>query len=76
MNLLLFDAADFPSERAEVTLTDRARFIGHEVESEVRSKLEGRRWRRVGLLVFWFYLIVTLGALVRFRRRALRTAGR
>jgi hypothetical protein len=57
-------------------LTERARSIGHEVESEVRSKLEGRRWRRVGLLVFWFYLIVTLGTLVRFRRRALRTTPR
>jgi hypothetical protein len=54
-------------------LTERARSIGHEVESEVRGKLEGRRWRRVGLLVFWFYLIVTLGTLVRFRRRALRS---
>jgi predicted CXXCH cytochrome family protein len=57
-------------------LTERARSIGQEVESEVRGKLEGRKWRRVGLLVFWFYLIVTLGTLVRFRRRAMRTAVR
>jgi hypothetical protein len=26
----------------------------------------------VGLLVFWFYLLVTLGALIRFRSRAAR----
>jgi predicted CXXCH cytochrome family protein len=55
-------------------LTSRAQSIGREVESEVRSKLEGRRWRGVGLLVFWFYLIVTLGTLVHFRRRAARAA--
>lgn len=53
-------------------LTDRARSIGREVESELRGKLEGRKWRRVGLLVFWFYLLVTLGALIRFRNRAAR----
>lgn len=55
-------------------LTGRTRSIAHEVESEVRSKLEGRKWRRVGLLVFWFYLLVTLGTLVRFRQRAARKA--
>jgi predicted CXXCH cytochrome family protein len=53
-------------------LTGRARSIGHEVESELRGKLEGRKWRRVGLVVFWFYLLVTLGALIRFRSRAAR----
>jgi hypothetical protein len=55
-------------------LTGRARSIGHEVESEVRDVLEGRMWRRVGLMLFWFYLIVTVGALVHFRRRAAREA--
>jgi hypothetical protein len=51
-------------------LTGRARSIGHEVESEVRGKLEGRKWRRVGLMVFWFYLLLTVAILVRYRRRA------
>ena len=51
-------------------LTGRARSIGHEVRSEIQGKLEGRKWRRVGLLVFWFYLLVTLAALVRYRRQA------
>jgi hypothetical protein len=53
-------------------LSGRARSIGHEVESEVRRKLDGRKWRRVGLLVFWFYLLVTVATLVHFRRRAVR----
>jgi hypothetical protein len=25
-------------------------------------------WRRIGLLVFWFYLLLTVAILVRFRR--------
>ncbi len=56
------------------SLTRRARSIGGEVESEVNGKIEGRKWRRVGLLLFWFYLILTVGILVRYRRRAARAA--
>ena len=56
-------------------ITARARSIGEEVESEVNGRLEGRAWRRVGLLVFWFYLLVTVGILARFRTRAARQAG-
>ena len=51
-------------------LTGRARSIGHEVESEVRGKLEGRKWRRVGLMVFWFYLLLTVAILIRYSRQA------
>ncbi len=51
-------------------LTSRARGIAREVESEVEAKLEGLAWRRVGLLVFWFYLFLTVAVLVRFRRQA------
>lgn len=54
------------------SLTQRARSIGHEVSSEVGGKLDGRKWRRVGLLLFWFYLILTLALLGRFRARAAR----
>lgn len=57
-------------------LTERARSIGKEVQSDVRGKLEGRKWRRVGLGIFWFYLLVTVAILVRFRRRAMRSVGR
>lgn len=55
-------------------LTHRARSIAAEVESEVNGKLLERRWRRVGLLLFWFYLILTVIILVRYRRRALSEA--
>lgn len=57
-------------------LTQRARSIAAEVESEVNGKLLERRWRRVGLLLFWFYLILTVAILVGYRRRALREATR
>jgi hypothetical protein len=51
-------------------LTRRAASIAHEVESEINGKLEARRWRRVGLLLFWFYLLVTAAILIGFRREA------
>lgn len=51
------------------SLTQRARSIGTEVESEVNGKLDERWWRRIGLLVFWFYLVVTIAILLRFRAR-------
>jgi len=51
-------------------LTSRARGIAREVESEVEAKLQALGWRRVGLLVFWFYLFLTVAVLVRFRRQA------
>jgi hypothetical protein len=50
--------------------TSRARAIAREVESEVNGKLEGLTWRRVGLLVFWFYLLLTVAVLLRYRRQA------
>ena len=52
--------------------TSRARAIAREVESEVRGKLEGLNWRRAGLLVFWFYLLLTVAILLRYRARAAR----
>jgi predicted CXXCH cytochrome family protein len=51
-------------------LTLRARSIASEVQSEIDGKLAGRAWRRVGLLLFWFYLLLTVAILVRFRKRA------
>jgi len=58
------------------SLTGRGRGIAREVESELNGKLQGRRWRMVGLLVFWFYLLITLALLVRFRRRAVAESSR
>jgi hypothetical protein len=53
-------------------LTHRARSLGAEVESEVGGKLGEMKWRRVGLGVFWLYLLVTVAILARFRTRAAR----
>lgn len=49
-------------------LTGRARSLGSEVESEINGALEDLKWRRVGLMLFWFYLILTVAILVRMRR--------
>ncbi len=57
-------------------ITSRARSIAREVQSELSGKLEGRKWRHVGLLVFWFYLLLTIAILLRFRRRARLEASR
>jgi hypothetical protein len=58
------------------SLTGRGRGIAHEVESELNGKLQGRRWLMVGLLVFWFYLLITLALLWRFRRKAVAESNR
>jgi hypothetical protein len=58
------------------SLTRQARSLAAEVESEVNGKLVGRRWRRIGLLLFWFYLILTVAVLLRFRRRAIAETSR
>ncbi len=55
-------------------LADRARSIAHQVQSEASGKLGGKFWRRIGLIVFWFYLLMTLAVLVRLRARAARDA--
>ena len=57
-------------------LTARARGIAKEIESEIDGKLGERWWRRVGLLLFWFYLGLTLAVLVVIRRRALEDGRR
>ena len=49
-------------------LTARARSVGQEVESEIYAKLGHLRTRRLILIVFWFYLLVTILVLRRFRR--------
>jgi hypothetical protein len=51
-------------------LTSRARGIAREVESELDGKLGERWWRRVGLLLFWLFLALTLSILVTYRKRA------
>ena len=50
--------------------TRRAWSIASQVNHEVREKLAGRVWRIVGLVLFWFYLLVTAAIVMRARRRA------
>lgn len=52
--------------------TRAARSLGEEIQSEIQGQLADLRLRRVGLLVFWFYLLVTLAILYRYRQRALK----
>ncbi len=48
----------------------RARSVGQEIRTEIGHKLGDSRWRYVGLLLFWFYLGLTILILRRFQRRA------
>jgi len=57
-------------------LTERARGIAKEIESEIEGKMGERWWRRVGLLLFWFYMGLTLAVLVVIRRRAVEDGRR
>ena len=49
--------------------TVRARSVGQEVESEVRGKLRNILIEKLALVIFWFYVLVTVGILRRFRDR-------
>jgi predicted CXXCH cytochrome family protein len=56
--------------------TRRARSIAEQVSSEIHHKLSGRWWNKVGLGLFWFYLLLTAVILMRARRRAAAEKGR
>ncbi len=49
--------------------TRPARSIGEEIQAEITGELSDLRIRRIGLVIFWFYLVVTLGILLRQRRK-------
>ena len=49
-------------------VTRRAQSIAEEVEHEIYTKMD-RRPARVGLALFWFYLLLTLAILLSYRRR-------
>jgi predicted CXXCH cytochrome family protein len=55
-------------------LTRRAQSIAEEVEHELYSKLD-RRVAKVGLVLFWFYLLMTLAILVILKKRLRSEAG-
>lgn len=47
--------------------TERARSVGEEIQTELEAKLQNITVEKVFLLVFWFYVIVTIGIIRRFR---------
>ena len=52
--------------------TARARAVGEEVEGEVHHKLLNILIEKVALLVFWFYVLVTLTIIRRWRDKESR----
>lgn len=65
-------AAHAVHEETVTGLTTRARGVGAEVASEIYGKLGHLQARKVGLVVFWFYLALTVVVLRRFQSRAAR----
>ena len=49
-------------------ITRRARSIATEVESEIHEQLQDIAVRKLGLLAFWFYVILTIAVLLDVRR--------
>jgi len=50
------------------SFTQRARAVAREVQSELHAKLGNLQMRRLLLVVFWFYLIITILILRRFQK--------
>jgi len=60
-------AAHSIDEETVTGFTARARSVGTEIQSEIYAKLGNLNMRRLLLIVFWFYLILTVLVLRRFR---------
>jgi hypothetical protein len=52
--------------------TRAARSMGEEIEAEIEGELVELRLRRLGLVVFWFYLLLTIWILYHYRQNALK----
>ena len=65
-------AAHGVDEQLVAGLALRARSVGQEVESEIYGKLGNLRTRKFVLILFWFYVLVTLAVLRRSRNRRAR----
>jgi hypothetical protein len=50
----------------------RARSVGVEIQREIKAKLGNLRTRKLVLVLFWFYVLVTLVVLRRFQLRGAR----
>ena len=48
-----------------------ARSLGQEIQTEIEGELEELKLRRLGLVVFWFYLLMTFWILLRGRKSLL-----
>jgi mono/diheme cytochrome c family protein len=66
-------AAHSVQEDPVAGLTVRARSVSAEIESEIYGKLGNLRTRKFVLILFWFYLLLTIFVLRRFRDRGART---
>jgi hypothetical protein len=66
-------AAHSVNEETVAGLTARARGVGAEVASEIYGKIGHLQARKIGLVVFWFYLALTVVVLRRLQSRAART---
>jgi predicted CXXCH cytochrome family protein len=65
-------AAHAAQEQTVAGLTSRARSVGAEVAAEIYGNLGHLQARKIGLIVFWFYLLLTVLVLRRFQSRAAR----
>ncbi len=55
--------------------TTRARAVGEEVQHDISGKLANLRTHRFVLILFWFYVLLTLYVLKRFRDQARTSRG-
>jgi hypothetical protein len=64
------------SVRADLvsSFTVRSRSVAEEIREEIDRKLSEMRWRYVGLLLFWFYIGMTIVLLRQFRERPKRSS--
>ena len=62
-------AAHAVREDVVAGFTARALSVAHEVESELENKLGHRKVWRYVLILFWFYLLLTILVLRRLHRR-------
>jgi len=54
-------------------LTTSARSVAEDVQREIYDKLADIRMRRLGLVLFWFYILLTIAILVSLRRQKKET---
>jgi len=60
------------SEETVAGFTARARSVGAEIQHEIHAKLGNLRIRKLVLILFWFYVLLTIVVLRRFQRRRTR----